>query len=95
MDLQAQARPIISVVVRVNEAAIIGETHRRLIAAMATLGVTWEVIYVNDGSTDTTLADHRRVAADRPPRRAWSICRAISARKSPPPPASITPAATR
>ena len=57
MDLQAQARPIISVVVPMyNEAAIIGETHRRLIAAMATLGVTWEVIYVNDGSTDTTLA---------------------------------------
>jgi glycosyltransferase involved in cell wall biosynthesis len=57
MDLQAQARPIISVVVPMyNEAAVIGETHRRLIAAMATLGVTWEVIYVNDGSTDTTLA---------------------------------------
>ena len=57
MDLQAQARPVISVVVPMyNEAPIIGETHCRLIAAMATLDVAWEVIYVNDGSTDTTLA---------------------------------------
>jgi glycosyltransferase involved in cell wall biosynthesis len=57
MDLLAQARPIISVVVPMyNEAAIIGETHRRLIAVMATLELSWEVVYVNDGSCDATLA---------------------------------------
>src|ERR1700727_198074 len=56
MDLQAQARPVISVVVPMyNEAPIIGETHCRLIAAMATLDTSWEAIYVNDGSCDTTL----------------------------------------
>jgi polyisoprenyl-phosphate glycosyltransferase len=57
MDLQAQARPIISVVVPMyNEAAIIGELHRRLNAVMATLDLSWEVVYVNDGSCDATLA---------------------------------------
>jgi glycosyltransferase involved in cell wall biosynthesis len=38
-----------------NEATGIEEFHRRLSAVMQTLG-TWQVIYVNDGSTDDTLA---------------------------------------
>jgi glycosyltransferase involved in cell wall biosynthesis len=38
-----------------NEAVGIAEFHRRLAAVMATLG-SWQVIYVNDGSTDDTLA---------------------------------------
>ncbi len=75
MDLLAQARPIISVVVPMyNEAAIIGETHRRLIAVMATLDLSWEVVYVNDGSCDATLAivDALR-QTDQPPRPAQSV----------------------
>ena len=39
-----------------NEANVIGETHRRLAAVMAELGAAWDVIYVNDGSRDATLA---------------------------------------
>ena len=51
-----QLRPVYSVVVPMyNEAEIIGEMHRRLAAAMATLDAPWEVIYVNDGSRDATL----------------------------------------
>jgi glycosyltransferase involved in cell wall biosynthesis len=38
-----------------NEAAGLDEFHRRLTAVMDTLG-SWRVIYVNDGSTDSTLA---------------------------------------
>jgi glycosyltransferase involved in cell wall biosynthesis len=38
-----------------DEATGIMEFHRRLSAVMTTLG-TWRVIYVNDGSTDDTLA---------------------------------------
>jgi glycosyltransferase involved in cell wall biosynthesis len=38
-----------------NEATGIEEFHRRLSAVMTTLG-PWQVIYVNDGSTDSTLA---------------------------------------
>jgi glycosyltransferase involved in cell wall biosynthesis len=38
-----------------NEAAVIGEMHRRLTAVMMTLACPWEAIYVNDGSRDATL----------------------------------------
>ena len=56
MDAQPQTRPVFSVVVPMfNEAEIIGEMHRRLATAMAALDAPWEVIYVNDGSRDTTL----------------------------------------
>lgn len=49
------ARPVFSVVVPVfNEAEGLPEFHRRLSAAMRRLG-RWEVIYVNDGSTDASL----------------------------------------
>jgi glycosyltransferase involved in cell wall biosynthesis len=49
-------RPTLSVVVPVfNEAAIIGELHRRLTGAMDAIGESWEVVYVNDGSRDATL----------------------------------------
>lgn len=44
-----------SVVVPVyNEAAVIAETHRRLLAVMDELAASFEIIYVNDGSTDST-----------------------------------------
>ena len=49
-------RPVFSVVVPVfNEAEGLAEFHRRLSAVMDGLG-TWEVVYVNDGSTDAGLA---------------------------------------
>jgi glycosyltransferase involved in cell wall biosynthesis len=43
-----------------NEATCIEEFHRRLSAVMDTLG-PWQVIYVNDGSTDDTLAILKRL----------------------------------
>jgi len=56
MDMPTQARPVLSVVIPMyNEAAIIGETHRRLAAVMTTIGTSWEAIYVNDGSRDASL----------------------------------------
>src|SRR5438477_10031731 len=49
--------PIFSVVVPVfDEAGGIEEFHRRLSAVMPILGESWEVVYVNDGSRDRTLA---------------------------------------
>ncbi|MBV8614159.1 MAG: glycosyltransferase family 2 protein [Acetobacteraceae bacterium] len=49
-------RPTFSVVVPLfNEQAGLAEFHRRLAAVMDKLG-SWEVVYVNDGSTDATLA---------------------------------------
>jgi glycosyltransferase involved in cell wall biosynthesis len=49
-------QPVISVVVPAyNEAAGLDIFHRRLLRALAALE-SWEVLYVNDGSTDSTLA---------------------------------------
>ncbi len=51
------ARPIFSVVVPAyNEAEGIEAFHARLAAVMGALGEPWEAVYVNDGSTDATLA---------------------------------------
>ncbi|HEY5302110.1 MAG TPA: glycosyltransferase family 2 protein [Acetobacteraceae bacterium] len=63
----ASARIAISVVVPVfDEADGIAAFHDRLAAVMPTLGARWEVIYVNDGSRDATLAILERLrGADR------------------------------
>ncbi len=56
MDTHPYVEPVISIVIPTfNEAAIVGEMHHRLAAVMATLDTSWEAIYVNDGSCDTTL----------------------------------------
>jgi glycosyltransferase involved in cell wall biosynthesis len=38
-----------------NEQEVLPEFHRRLSAVMEQLGLPWEVVYVNDGSSDGTL----------------------------------------
>src|SRR5262249_34220049 len=35
---------------------VIDELHRRLVAFLAAVGTSWEVIFVNDGSTDSSFA---------------------------------------
>lgn len=55
--MPAVTLPVFSVVVPcLNEAEGLAEFHARLRAVMDGLGGTWEVVYVNDGSTDATLA---------------------------------------
>jgi glycosyltransferase involved in cell wall biosynthesis len=39
-----------------NEQEVLGAFHARLAAVLDQLGLAWEVVYVNDGSTDATLA---------------------------------------
>src|SRR5579875_1954129 len=59
MDAIAPGRvaTIVSLVVPCfNEAACLPEFHRRASAAMAVLGTGWEILFVNDGSTDGSLA---------------------------------------
>src|SRR6185369_9683433 len=47
----------ISVVVPAyNEAESIPELHRELVAVLESMGKSWEVLYVDDGSRDGTLA---------------------------------------
>lgn len=49
--------PTLTVVVPCfNEEAVISETHRRLSESLPRCGCTFEIIYVNDGSRDQTLA---------------------------------------
>ena len=57
MTTNASAAPTFSVVVPMfNEAAGILLMHARLAAVMDGIAEPWEVVYVNDGSRDTTLA---------------------------------------
>jgi polyisoprenyl-phosphate glycosyltransferase len=58
--------PVFSVVVPAfNEADGIAAFHRRLAAVMQALGA-WEAVYVNDGSTDATLAALHALQRDDP-----------------------------
>lgn len=47
-----------------NEEEVIGEFHRRLSAAMTALGMSWEVVYVDDGSSDRTPEILRDICAN-------------------------------
>ena len=50
-----------------NEEAVVADTHARLVAAVAATGMDLEIIYVDDGSRDTTLARLEAIA-DADPR---------------------------
>jgi len=53
----AEAPPELSVVVTLyNEAASLDELHRRAVAALEGMGRPFELVYVDDGSTDGTFA---------------------------------------
>ena len=55
-DTEAELHPEVSVVIPVlNEADNIRPLYERLHAAMEAGGRTWEVIFVDDGSTDATF----------------------------------------
>ena len=46
-----------------NEEAVVAATHDRLVAAVAATGMALEVVYVDDGSRDATLARLEEIAA--------------------------------
>lgn len=59
--------PALSVVVPCyNEQEVLPEFHARLVPVMEEVGQSWEVVYVNDGSRDTTLSVMTGLAADDP-----------------------------
>ena len=50
-------RPVLSVIVPCyNEEEAIGECHARLSAVLAGMQTAYEIVYVDDGSRDRTLA---------------------------------------
>ena len=55
-SMSTRGQPVLSVVVPChNEAGNIALLQARLAGVLSQLGCTWEIVYVNDGSRDTTL----------------------------------------
>ncbi len=68
--------PLISLIVPVfNEAEAIGAFLTQLRPALACIGTRWEILFVNDGSTDATLPLLRAHAAAAPDIRVANLSR--------------------
>ena len=58
------ARPELSVVIPVfNESEVVDELHRRLTAFLNSIQTSWEVVFVDDGSTDDSRERLKRLCA--------------------------------
>ncbi|NLI54927.1 MAG: glycosyltransferase family 2 protein [Clostridiales bacterium] len=65
--MDAQKPLLLSLVIPVfNEQEVLEDSFARMDAAMKSTGFDYEIIYVNDGSRDGTLAQLRGLAANRP-----------------------------
>jgi glycosyltransferase involved in cell wall biosynthesis len=61
------ARPTLSIIVPfLNEEEVLHELVKRLRALLDSLDVTWEAIFIDDGSTDSSLEILRSYAAEEP-----------------------------
>ena len=61
------ARGLLSVVIPChNEEEVIEATHRRLVEVLPSTGMDFEIVYVDDGSRDRTLARLEAIAASDP-----------------------------
>jgi len=49
-----------------NEEQVLPEFHRRTVASAEAVGMSFEIVYVNDGSTDSTLRTLHGLARDDP-----------------------------
>lgn len=69
-------RPTLSLVIPCfNEEAVVPELDRRLRLLLDTLGETWEVVFIDDGSKDKTLAMLEELARSEPRYRILSFSR--------------------
>jgi len=71
-----EPRPTLTLVLPVyNEEAVIPELHKRLQAFLTSLGLSAEVLFVNDGSRDRSMDLLREIANDEPRYRILSLAR--------------------
>jgi dolichol-phosphate mannosyltransferase len=69
-------RPELSIVLPIfNEEPVIDELHRRLGEFLGAVGTTWEVIFVDDGSSDASFAMLKKLCAVEPRYRLVSFAR--------------------
>lgn len=69
-------RPTLSLIIPVfNEEAIITELDRQLKEFLGAVGETWEVLFINDGSKDATLAMLSELAEEEPRYKIVSFAR--------------------
>jgi undecaprenyl-phosphate 4-deoxy-4-formamido-L-arabinose transferase len=74
--VDAGPRPEVSIVVTLyDEIATLDELQRRLTATLGAFGRPYEILYVDDGSTDGTFATLERIHADDPHVRAVRLKR--------------------
>jgi glycosyltransferase involved in cell wall biosynthesis len=68
--------PRLSIVIPLfNEEATLGELHRRLTAVLMSIGFTYEIIFVDDGSVDATYRGVCAIAARDPSVRSVKLAR--------------------
>jgi dolichol-phosphate mannosyltransferase len=73
---EAETRPTLSVIVPCfNEEAVIAQAHERLTRALASTALTFEIVYVDDGSTDRTALLLRDIQAIDPRTRVIRLSR--------------------
>ena len=66
-DSSVLGAPVLSVLVPVyNEIDVLPEFHRRMTAVLRACVATYEVVYVNDGSSDGSLQWLQQLCADDP-----------------------------
>ena len=76
----AGPHPTVSVVVPLyNEASTVGALYHQVAEALS--GVSWEIVYVDDGSTDTSYAELVRTPRQRIRMSAWFACGGTSAKR--------------
>jgi glycosyltransferase involved in cell wall biosynthesis len=69
-------RPELSIVLPIfNEEPVIDELHRRLGEFLGAVGVSWEVIFIDDGSSDGSFAKLKQLSALEPRYRLVSFAR--------------------
>ena len=70
------SKPVLSLIIPAyNEQEVLFASFERMDAAMASINVPYEIIYVNDGSKDDTLSHLRRLQAEHKQVRVLSFSR--------------------